>query len=151
MHNFIVQKYVEKRKAETGSFKEGHQYITPRTLLAIIRVAQGLARLRFNEQVEQIDINEALRLIEASRSSINDDENQAKGFTNQKTDVMSDIFLIVRNVCSSKEDKTVAYKDMERKVLSKGFKLENWNETIEYYSSLGIVYVNASKSEITLI
>jgi len=151
LHNFIVQKYVEKRKAETGSFKEGHQYITPRTLLAIIRVAQGLARLRFNEQVEQIDINEALRLIEASRSSINDDENQAKGFTNQKTDVMSDIFLIVRNVCSSKEDKTVAYKDMERKVLSKGFKLENWNETIEYYSSLGIVYVNASKSEITLI
>jgi DNA replication licensing factor MCM7 len=142
---------VEKRKAETGSFKEGHQYITPRTLLAIIRVAQGLARLRFNEQVEQIDINEALRLIEASRSSINDDENQTKGFTNQKTDVMSDIFLIVRNVCSSKEDKTVSYKDMERKVLSKGFKLENWNETIEYYSSLGIVYVNSSKSEITLI
>ena len=142
---------MEKRKAETGSFKEGHQYITPRTLLAIIRVAQGLARLRFNEQVEQIDINEALRLIEASRSSINDDENQTKGFTNQKTDVMSDIFLIVRNVCSSKEDKTVSYKDMERKVLSKGFKLENWNETIEYYSSLGIVYVNSSKSEITLI
>ena len=142
---------MEKRKAETGSFKEGHQYITPRTLLAIIRVAQGLARLRFNEQVEQLDINEALRLIECSRSSINDDETQGKSFSNPKTDVMSDIFLIVRNICSGREDKTMSYKDVERKVLSKGFKLENFNETIEYYNSLGIVYVNNSKSEITLI
>ncbi len=151
MHNFIVQKYVEKRKAETGSFKEGHQYITPRTLLAIIRVAQGLARLRFNEQVEQIDINEALRLIDASRSSINDDENQARGFSNQRTDVMSEIFLIVRNVCSSREDRTVNYTDMERKVLSRGFRLENFRETIDYYSSLGIVFVNTTRTEITLI
>ena len=151
MHDFIVQKYVEKRKAETGSFKEGHQYITPRTLLAIIRVAQGLARLRFNDQVEQIDINEALRLIEASRSSVNDDENQEKGISNHKTDTMSSIFLLVRDICSSKEDKTAGYKEIERRVLSKGFKAEHWNETIEYYSSLGIVYVNSSKTEITLI
>jgi len=56
------------------SKKEGYQYITPRSLLAIIRLSQGLARLRFNDEVELSDVDEALRLIEVSRSSINNED-----------------------------------------------------------------------------
>lgn len=151
MHNFIIQKYVEKRKEETGNFKEGHQYITPRTLLAIIRVAQGLARLRFNEEVEQIDIDEALRLIEASRSSINEDDTTEKKDYNAKMDTISSIFLIIRDMCSSKTEKTVGMSEIERKVLSKGFSIENLNETIENYTNLSIIFVNKSRTEVTLI
>ena len=151
LHNFIIQKYVEKRKEETGSFKEGHQYITPRTLLAIIRVAQGLARLRFNEEVEQMDIDEALRLIEASRSSINEDDTAEKNTYNARTDSMSSIFLIIRDMCSSQSDKTVGMQEIERKVLSKGFKIDALNDTIENYANLSIIYVNSSKTEVTLI
>ncbi len=151
MHNFIIQKYVEKRKEETGNFKEGHQYITPRTLLAIIRVAQGLARLRFNEEVEQIDVDEALRLIEASRSSINEDDAAEKNIFNARTDAMSSIFLIIRDLCSSKTDKTIGMAEIERKVLSKGFKIEALHETVENYANLSIIYVNNSRTEVTLI
>lgn len=151
MHNFIIQKYVEKRKEETGNFKEGHQYITPRTLLAIIRVAQGLARLRFNEEVEQIDVDEALRLIEASRSSINEDDSAEKNTYNARTDAMSSIFLIIRDLCCANKDKTVGMADIERKVLSKGFKIEALHDTIENYSNLGIIFVNTSQTEVTLI
>jgi len=142
---------VEKRKDETGSFKEGHQYITPRTLLAIIRVAQGLARLRFNEEVEQIDIDEALRLIEASRSSVNEDDAAEKNPYNARTDAMSSIFLIIRDLCSAKIDKTVGMADIERKVLSKGFKPEALHDTIENYVNLSIIFVNKSRTEVTLI
>ena len=150
LHNFLIQKYVETRKAETGSFKEGHQYITPRTLLAIIRLAQGLARLRFNEEVEQIDVDEALRIIEASRSSINEDETTEKNVYNARNDTMSSIFLLIRELCSNQE-KTVGYAEIERKVLSKGFTLDSLNECIENYSNLSSIYVNSSKTEITLI
>ena len=151
MHNFIIQKYVEKRKEEYGNFKEGHQYITPRTLLAIIRVAQGLARLRFNEDVEQLDVDEALRLIEASRSSINEDDSAEKNTFNARTDSMSSIFLIIRELCSSKADKTAGMVEIERKVISKGFKIETFHDTIENYTNLSIIYVNNSKTEVTLI
>lgn len=151
MHNFLIQKYVEKRKEETGNFKEGHQYITPRTLLAIIRVAQGLARLRFNEEVEQLDVDEALRLIEASRSSVNEDDSAEKNIFNARTDSMSSIFLLIRELCSSRGDKTAGMAEIERKVLSKGFKIDTLNETIENYANLSIIYVNNSRTEVTLI
>ena len=42
LHNYIVQKYVAKRKEQHKQEKAGYLYITPRTLLGIIRIAQAL-------------------------------------------------------------------------------------------------------------
>jgi len=40
LHNYIVAKYVEKRKLQrTGDQESSYMYVTPRTLLAIIRLA----------------------------------------------------------------------------------------------------------------
>lgn len=107
--------------------------------------------MRFNDEVEQIDIDEALRLIEASRSSINDDEGAEKTTYNQRTDTMSSIFLLIRDMCATKPDKTVGMGEVERKVIQKGFSIERLNETIDNYANLSIIYVNSSRTEITLI
>ncbi len=45
-------------------------YITPRTLLGVIRTAQAIAKLRFADLVDQDDIDEAMRLIDACRNSV---------------------------------------------------------------------------------
>ena len=45
LHNFIVQMYIEKRKMQNDVEHSGYMYITPRTLLGIIRCAQGLVLL----------------------------------------------------------------------------------------------------------
>eukprot|EP01015_Nassula_variabilis_P033724 TRINITY_DN8157_c0_g2_i1.p2 TRINITY_DN8157_c0_g2~~TRINITY_DN8157_c0_g2_i1.p2 ORF type:complete len:141 (+),score=32.06 TRINITY_DN8157_c0_g2_i1:83-505(+) len=76
LHAFIVQRYVDKRKEHNDIKRKGYAYTTPRTLLAIIRLAQAHARLRFSDEVNQNDIDEALRLMESSRSSIEDDDQQ---------------------------------------------------------------------------
>lgn len=40
LHNYIVAKYVEKRKFQReGNTEASYMYVTPRTLLAIIRLA----------------------------------------------------------------------------------------------------------------
>lgn len=40
LHNYIVAKYVEKRKLQReGIDEQSYMYVTPRTLLAIIRLA----------------------------------------------------------------------------------------------------------------
>lgn len=52
LQRYICDKYVDKRKEQMEVQKEGFVYVTPRTLLGIIRLAQGLARLRFGDVVE---------------------------------------------------------------------------------------------------
>lgn len=48
LHNYIVAKYVEKRKFQReGSEEVSYMYITPRTLLGIIRISQALAKFHF--------------------------------------------------------------------------------------------------------
>ena len=71
LHNYIVENYVEKRKLEK-ELGEQSLYITPRTLLGIIRTAQAHAKCRFSNWVDQADIDEAIWLIEACRDSFND-------------------------------------------------------------------------------
>ena len=59
----------DKNDAET-------QFTTPRTLLSILRMAQALARIRFSEQVSQMDVDEAMRLIVSSKSSLFEERTQ---------------------------------------------------------------------------
>ncbi|EMD48579.1 DNA replication licensing factor, putative [Entamoeba histolytica KU27] len=66
--DYIVDSYVKKRSKPKNKLDD--LIITPRSLLAIIRLAQSVARLRFSNEVNSQDVDEALRLIDVSRSSI---------------------------------------------------------------------------------
>ncbi len=151
MHNYIIQKYVEKRKVESELKKDGYQYVTPRTLLAIIRLSQGLARLRFKNEVDIFDIEEALRLIEVSRSQINEEDANEKVSYNLRNDVVGNVFHIIREMCNASKDKTIKISDLQTKVISKKMTVENMQECIEEYSNLNVIYVDKNYTEITLI
>lgn len=72
LHNYIVAKYVEKRKFQReGSEEVSYMYITPRTLLAIIRISQAMAKLNFRDTVIQNDVDQALKLMDYSIRSLN--------------------------------------------------------------------------------
>lgn len=49
---YIASVYAEMRKEEAEA-QIPHSYTTARTLLSILRLAQGLARLRFADSVSQ--------------------------------------------------------------------------------------------------
>lgn len=54
LHNYIVARYVEKRKFQKeGNESTSYTYVTPRTLLAIIRIGQAMAKFNFRTQVVQ--------------------------------------------------------------------------------------------------
>lgn len=132
--------------------KDGYQYVTPRTLLGVIRLAQGLARLRFNDEVEQIDIDEAIRLSEVSRNMINEDISAPNKMTfNAKGDPISTVFLIIREMCNLSKDKSVKIADLERKIANKNLNKQNLLDCINQYQNLDILYVDKNMTEITLI
>ena len=53
-------------------------YVTPRTLLAIIRLSQALSKLHFRDEVKQADVDEALKLMDYSIKSLKN-MKEAKG------------------------------------------------------------------------
>jgi DNA replication licensing factor MCM7 len=150
LHNFIVQKYVDERKKQNDITKEGYQYITPRTLLAILRLSQSLAKLRFSDEVEQGDVDEALRIIDVSRKSISDEDGNSSQ-TLQRADATSSAFSLIREVCTSAKNKTVKYTELERRLLQKGFNVDTIQETVNEYTRLNVLLINNNKTEITLL
>lgn len=151
LHTFIIQKYVEKRKQESESTKQGYQYITPRSLLAIIRLAQALAKLRMGDKVSQDDVDEALRLVEVSKSSVDtSDEKGEMNIPTQKTDAKSQAFKVIRELCSKAKDKTVKMTLIERKLFPK-FSKKLLQTVLEEYVNLSILYVDVNGTEVTLL
>jgi DNA replication licensing factor MCM7 len=110
-----------------------------------------LARLRFNDEVEQVDVDEALRLIEVSRSSINDEEKGDKTSYAARGDTISSIFLIIREMCIEKTDKTVKHADIERKILAKNYTTSDLEACLKEYINLSVLYQSSDSSEITLL
>merc|ERR1712087_986574 len=79
IHQDIVNAYVSIRDEEKkGELDQKKSYTTPRTLLAILRLSQAHARARFSERVEQQDFDEAMRLMKASKESVELSRNRKK-------------------------------------------------------------------------
>src|SRR6187399_2852833 len=86
LHNYIVAKYVEKRKLQREGFDEqSYMYVTPRTLLAIIRLAQAMSKLQFRNEVKQSDVDEALKLMDFSIRSLRNAKGDNKSRRKDRT------------------------------------------------------------------
>lgn len=95
--NYIVETYVRLRKVgkEDEAQKKSHTYTSARTLLGVLRLAQALARLRFSNEVAHADVDEALRLMEVSKRSLVEDEDE--GHDHDRSDV-SKIFRLIKEM-----------------------------------------------------
>ena len=47
LHQYIINKYIDKRKEMNDTTKATYTYTTPRTLLGVIRLSQALAKIRY--------------------------------------------------------------------------------------------------------
>lgn len=99
---YIVSAYVNLRKHHQKEEQDGRSftYTSARTLLSVIRLAQALARLRGVEIVERDDVDEGLRLMEVSKASLDDDDEEEVGMTRDATDT-SKIYRIIRQMANS--------------------------------------------------
>lgn len=118
LHGHLIQKYCDKRQKVDGEqAKTTYSYTTPRTLLAVIRLSQAMAKLRFSHEVNKHDIEEALRLMEESqRSVIDQGDDQSVFRQNAKKDPISQIYSLLVKECKSGDNNSTAYTLFERKV-----------------------------------
>ena len=145
---YMVKAYVKMREQQGRDEKNKKQFThtSPRTLLGILRLAQALARLRFSEEVVQQDVDEALRLIEASKESLHADQ----GGYNRDMSPSSRIYNLVRALAESGQcraddaeddeegEMELSMKKVVERVMAKGFTKDQWLEALGEYTGLDV-------------
>jgi DNA replication licensing factor MCM7 len=100
--SYIVESYVRLRKQskDDAQLERSHTHTSARTLLGVLRLAQALARLRFATAVLHADVDEALRLMAASKESLHDDaeDGDARGADRSDT---SRIYRIIKDMAEA--------------------------------------------------
>lgn len=147
---YMVKAYVKMREQQSRDERNKKQFshTSPRTLLGVLRLSQALARLRFSEEVVQDDVDEALRLIEASKESLQQDQ----GSYGKDMSPSSRIYNLVLALAESgqcrpddadeEEDGTMelSMKKVEDRVLGKSFTKDQWLEALAEYTGLDVSF-----------
>lgn len=79
-------------------------YVTPRTLLGIIRISQAMAKLNFRSEVVMNDVDESLKLMDYSFRSLKRLTGEDKSKRNarneeRRTDTQAEVMRHVRDIC----------------------------------------------------
>lgn len=155
LHEFITSEYVKKRKFESNykSDKTKYAYTTPRTLLGIIRLAQGLAKLRFSSEVGQGDILEAMNLMDSAQKSLKPDEADDAQVVNLGRGRRSEKFTKIYNIMKTMlDDKNkITYTDLQNEVVSRGLTLPDLKKALDKYTSLGMVIYSEQNDSVEMI
>jgi len=141
----LVDAYIEMRR-EARNNKQLGTFTSPRTLLAVLRLSTALARLRLANQVEQDDIDEAIRLIEMSKHSLSSNENGETGMS-RTTRNNEKIYRMIKE-SSAVDEQEVDIATVKEKCLNRGFTEDEFDETLEEYEELGIWRVDANKTKL---
>jgi len=131
------QGYIDSRKS----------YTTPRTLLAILRLSQAHARARFSERVERQDFDEAMRLMKASKESVELSAPAKRG--QSPLDIVYDI---IANL--SRRHDGEGWVDLAHVVSMAGLKAlnrEQVQEAVENWESLSVLCMSPEKDKVKFL
>ncbi|ESO96163.1 hypothetical protein LOTGIDRAFT_188306 [Lottia gigantea] len=142
---YITSAYVEMRKEARNN--KDMTFTSARTLLAVLRLSTALARLRLADAVEKEDVNEAMRLMEMSRDTLNSQTDLSK----RPQNITDQIFAVIREMAPDKGVKSVKITDIMEQCTSKGFKPDAVDECIEEYEELNVWQVNQARSKLTFV
>jgi DNA replication licensing factor MCM7 len=110
-------------------------------------MAQAIARLHFRELVELSDVDEALRLIKAAKSSLNDHN----GPSNRDSSKSSQIYEIVRQINDSSDDGELLIEEIRRRVTARGFTEEEMWACIKEYEGLGVIMTAGGNTRLRFV
>lgn len=143
--DYLVSAYVEIRKEARNS--RDTTFTSARNLLGILRLATSLCRLNLRDVVTKQDVDEAIRLLDMSKTSLVQ-QRQHGGRVQTPTD---QIFGIIRDIMAETSSRTVKMADALERCVAKGFNPDQFDEAIEEYEELDIWQINQARTRITFI
>lgn len=168
MSEYIVSSYVQMRKQQKEDEAEdkNYTYVSARTLLGVLRLAQALARLRMDSVVGQGDVDEALRLMDVSKASLYEHQTRS-GEDHSDT---SKIFRIIKDMASGRgaaarrraageqtdsdddgELQDMSVVDLRARVIAKGFTENQFIDTLTEYENMGVLMRSANGTRVRFV
>lgn len=144
---YMIRTYVRMRDQQQRAEKKGKQFThtTPRTLLGVVRLAQALARLRFSNEVTQDDVDEALRLVEASKDSLNVELGSGRRGLNASSRIYNLVKALADSGACRADDAEddelgieLSMRKVKERVIAKGFTEDQWMNALEEYTTLDV-------------
>lgn len=126
-------------------------YVTPRTLLAIIRLAQAMAKLQFRDEVKQSDVDEAIKLMDYSIRSLRTTTGEAKTRREGKKqfaqeDRMGQVMGAVREIVTTSGQRSISVLEILKRIKRVNSALivekEELEQILDYYKKMQVVYIN---------
>ncbi|KAM3467406.1 hypothetical protein NHJ6243_000027 [Beauveria neobassiana] len=157
---YMIRTYVRMRDQQQRAEKKGKQFThtTPRTLLGVVRLAQALARLRFSEVVTQDDVDEALRLIEASKDSLNIDYGNGRRGLNASSRIYNLVKALADSGACRADDAEddelgveLSMRKVKERVIAKGFTEDQWMNALEEYTTLDVWQTTGSGTRLVFV
>ena len=130
--NAITEMYCQMRSLR----KRQSVIVTPRTLLSLIRLSQALARLRLSARVEEGDVREAGKLIDASSASLQVDNGPSRDRgSSLQTD--AGIFAAIKAVAGGRV--AVQLDEVRSHLQVRGVNESRLQKSLSTYAELGVL------------
>ncbi|KAJ1724267.1 DNA replication licensing factor MCM7 [Coemansia erecta] len=128
---------------------------TPRTLLAILRLAHAHARVRAADAVAVEDVDEALRLMDAAHVTLDAHRPAADAERAARADPVSAVFAIMTRqlgaLAAPGAMPQLAYADVLARVRDAGFSEADLARCLEQYENFNVLQVNLTRTRITFV
>ena len=147
---YIIDEYVRMRQ-ESLTAQATFGFTSARTLLALLRLSQALARLRCASEVAREDIVEARRLMALSKASVLDSNGEGDEEGRRKDDPISIVYNIIRNHANLSGQPAVLVSDILPQVLSRGRTADDLQQCMDEYAKLDVWFVNPARTIIRFI
>ncbi|KAK0392704.1 hypothetical protein NLU13_2199 [Sarocladium strictum] len=158
---YMIKTYVRLRDQQQRAEKKGKSFThtTPRTLLGVVRLAQALARLRFSNEVTRDDVDEALRLVEASKESLNAEVGTGRRGLNASSRIYNLVKALADTGACRADDADddealgveLSMRKVKERVIAKGFTEDQWLNALEEYTTLDVWQTTGSGARLVFV
>jgi len=135
----IVDNFVEQRQQAHLACENS---LTARQLLSILRLAQALARLRFDDVVTQSDIDEASRLARVAKASF----DLGEGPKSPASTSTSRAYNVLRKYASMHGTQVIDYQEMHDMLAKQGIREETLLSLLQDFNDLSVIHYDAEKN-----
>jgi DNA replication licensing factor MCM7 len=110
-------------------------------------MSQAIARLHFRPEVDITDVDEALRLTKAAKSTMNDHT----GPSNRDMSKTTQVYEIIRSMHQSSQENDLSVDEIRRRVTARGFTEEEMWSTIKEYSDYGVLFTSGENTRLRFV
>lgn len=138
----LIKIYLDIRSRKRARSTEDALFTSPRSLLAIIRLATAFARLRLSDVVEEPDIEAAVGLYNCSRDSI-------EGSIGERASADQEILRIIRELTELNQTKSMSMDQLVEEADARGYKQDQVDKALQLLSEYEAIACD--RDEVTLL